>query len=49
VERIVEQGNKPEPQVERTSRFVNGVDLDRSNPNLLGQILGAFQRIDQEQ
>jgi hypothetical protein len=49
MERIVEQGNKAEPQVERTSRFVDGVDLGGSNPNLLGQILGAFQRVDQEQ
>jgi hypothetical protein len=49
MERVIEQGYEAESQVKITSRFIDGIDLDGSNPNLLSQFLGSFQGVDQEQ
>ena len=46
---IIEQRHESEFLVECARRLVDSVDLDGSNPDLLGQALGSPQCIDEEQ
>jgi hypothetical protein len=46
---VVEKRNKPKLFVEPTSVVVDGINFDRANAELVCQLLGSSQYIDQEQ
>ncbi len=47
--RIIQQRHESELLVECARQVVDGIDLDSSDPDLLGQALGSSQGINEEQ
>jgi hypothetical protein len=48
VVRVVEQGNEAEPQVELAGRIIDRFDLYGPNADVLGEVLGSPQGVDEE-